>query len=232
MITPADLRDPGRLSGYKYVYRSDASTERGHGGGKPYQAMTGGGSTAPSNRFYGPRRATALEAAQDYCDYRNGQAAPTPPVLKSAGHKRSATLATRKPSKALVKARKRVRALEAQEREGSQGFLYLIGMEFQTLYPSTEAGKVYIWTHAVKIGWSEAPDARIASLQTGNPQKLVLLATKPGTLDDERALHAKYLPDNVLQEWFRPTMALLLEFGLRQTLRGEDRLLVEGVVTP
>lgn len=172
-----------------------------------------------------------LSAAQQW---QQDHTATPAPALRSAGHKRSATPATRKDfskQQELDRLRKRVRALEALKREGSQGFLYLIGMEFQTLYPSTEAGKVYIWTHAVKIGWSEAPDARIASLQTGNPQKLVLLATKPGTLDDERALHAKYLPDNVLQEWFRPTMALLLEFGLRQTLRGEDRLLVEGVVT-
>ena len=129
-----------------------------------------------------------------------------------------------------MSAREHVRRLEAKERDGSQGFLYLIGMEYPTAFPPRDPSKVNIAAWAVKLGWSENPEARIATLQTGNPAKLVLLATKPGTLEDERALHAKYLHVNILQEWFRPTLPLLLEFGLREVIRGVDRIQVEGVV--
>lgn len=229
MLTPADIRSPNAVSGFKYVYQ-----RTGGEGGKanPWFASKRIGSTRHGWR--GPRRATPLEAAQDYCDYMNGQQATPAPVLKSAGHKQKQPKRSKPFSKQqeLDRARKKVRELEALKREGSQGFLYLIGMEYPTAFPPRDPGRVNIWPSAVKVGWSENPEARIATLQTGNPIKLVLCATKPGTLEDERALHAKYLHVNILQEWFRPTLPLLLEFGLREAIRGVDRIQVEGVVAP
>lgn len=79
-LTPADLRT-SNASGYRYVLRAGGEGN-GHGGGKPWAAMVNvggsargsGGAAANPDRpvFRGPRRATALEAAQDYCDYVNG----------------------------------------------------------------------------------------------------------------------------------------------------------------
>jgi hypothetical protein len=158
----------------------------------------------------------------------NGTSAAQPPqpALRSAGHKRGQV--TRKTTnKQIKKLRKRLRELEAAERIGSRGFVYLVAEEFPTAYPNRD-GKPYIWQEAVKIGWAVDPYERIKGLQTGNPRKLVLLAMKPGTLDDERALHAKHINVNVLQEWFRPTMAVLSEFGLRAQVYGQAHLLIEG----
>lgn len=67
----ADLIDPTRNSGYKYV---------GYGGGgeqkKRWAARIPGGPTLKSGTggiiWRGPRRATPEEAAQDYCNYMNG----------------------------------------------------------------------------------------------------------------------------------------------------------------
>ena len=54
-----------------------------------------------------------------------------------------------------------------------------------------------------KIGYTtSAVEQRIKSLQTGNPLKIELLGTMPGTLKDERMLHAKYHAYRVEGEWF------------------------------
>ena len=168
---------------------------------------------------------------------QQGFVPPAQPTLKTAGHRRSATPATRKESAALRTQRHRVqheqrKLRKMEEREGSSvpGTVYLIAERFETAFPPRDPSKVYIKNFAVKIGHTKKDD-RIAGLQTGNPRPLVLLAERPGTKDDERALHAKFIGDNVLHEWFRPTLSVLLEFGLRAQVRGNDHLLVEGVVT-
>lgn len=211
MLTPNDLRDPTRQSGFRFVNGSPAS--KGGFYARVQQSRSDGrpGSDAA---WIGPRRTTALEATQDYCDYVNGrQQAPPQPVLRSAGHKRAVSVKltgdTTDARIALLRAELRTLEAERKMKRGSRGFIYLVAEEaFES-----RSGETYILRDAVKIGWSESPDARIATLQTGNPRKLILLGTKPGTVDDEKALHAKYIGQNVLQEWFRPTQELLSEFG-------------------
>lgn len=68
MLTPADLWDPLEN---RYRHVTDRSS-RAREGKRPFQAQAyGNGSRTPI--WSGPRRFTALEAAQDYCDYANGQ---------------------------------------------------------------------------------------------------------------------------------------------------------------
>lgn len=230
-ITVEDLRNPNRKSGFSHVGKYDkGKTARGHGGGAPFVAESniGGGKDTAKPSWRGPRRLTAEEAAQDYCDYINGSATPATPALKSAGHKR----ATREKygTEAVREARQVLRELLAKERatQGPQGFIYLIGESVTNMNLGTPSGRKWelVSTRAVKIGYSDAPDARIAMLQTGNPRVLALLGTIGGTLDDERALHAKYIEDNVLQEWFRPTPELLSEFGVKIKAQSPSTLCV------
>ena len=62
----------------------------------------------------------------------------------------------------------------------------------------------------VKIGYSERdPFGRLATMQTGNPRALTLLATIPGDRSVERELHDKFSPLRVRGEWFRGTPELL-----------------------
>jgi hypothetical protein len=68
-LTPKGIENPARLSGYDCV--EAINLDSGHGGGNPYRARAGTNSP-PYQRWIGPRRSTALEAAQDYCDYANG----------------------------------------------------------------------------------------------------------------------------------------------------------------
>lgn len=70
MLTPKDIENSDRKSGYRQVtYLKADKDSRWHGGGKPYKAYAGRGRKGD---WKGPRRATAEEAAQDYCDYVNG----------------------------------------------------------------------------------------------------------------------------------------------------------------
>lgn len=217
-MTIEDIRKPQNISGYAQVTRADSLSDRKLRS-NPFLAYAGRGRKGD---WKGPRRATAEEAAQDYCDYINGSATPATPALKSAGHKRSTI---RQPlSEGIQKLRQQLRDAVEAERQGRQGYLYLIGECFDGILPKT--GHL-IRNQAVKIGYSDAPDARIAMLQTGNPRLLALLDTIEGTQEDERALHAKYIDDNVLQEWFRPTRELLSEFGLEIRALGHNSLWVK-----
>lgn len=188
MITPKDL-ETNSITGYKNVANLNNSVgPHSHGGGRPYILRI-------SNRgISGPRRATALEAAQDYCDYINTGKLPMPKSLKSAGHNGS-----RDPIKdpEVVAALGVLRDARAQ-RKGVPGYVYCIG----------EKG-----TKKVKVGYSTKPEARIAELQTGNPRVLRLIGKVRGTEADERNLHRKYSDLNILQEWFKATPELLAEFA-------------------
>lgn len=57
----------------------------------------------------------------------------------------------------------------------------------------------------IKIGFTDGDDAadRIASLQTGSAVPLVLLATMPGDLATERAIHLAFADLREQGEWFR-----------------------------
>lgn len=83
--------------------------------------------------------------------------------------------------------------------------------------PATEA-----WVYAVqgssddseapvKFGFAKNVRARVATLQTGNPQELKLLSATPSQRELERAIHDFLRPDHVRGEWFRgPLVAVAL----------------------
>lgn len=192
MITPKDIRNTKRKSGYDHVASKEGlPTPRP----KPYQARSGHtGAGRKTNYWFGACRATALEAAQDYCDYINGNNIQPTVTLKTAGHNYNIERAELDPE--VEAAYGVIRDYKAQKR-GKQGFVYLI----------VEKGGRY-----GKIGYSVNPQKRIAEVQTGNPRPLRLFGTIPGTEDTERALHAKYIKDNALQEWFKLSDELKREF--------------------
>jgi Meiotically up-regulated gene 113 len=66
-------------------------------------------------------------------------------------------------------------------------------------------------TFFIKIGFTDRDDAeaRIRSLQTGNPSSLVLLFTMPGSQAEERAIHQRFATHRVRGEWFRPCREVL-----------------------
>jgi len=55
----------------------------------------------------------------------------------------------------------------------------------------------------VKIGWSIDPNRRLAALQTGSPESLVLLGVVAGTRQAERDAHLKLGAWRVRGEWFK-----------------------------
>jgi hypothetical protein len=54
-----------------------------------------------------------------------------------------------------------------------------------------------------KVGYSKSPERRLKQLQTGHPDKIVLLATHPGSIADERRFHDWLSPSRSSGEWFR-----------------------------
>lgn len=203
MLTPKDIANPKRKSGYDHVQSMVGHPRPAK---KNFQAQIGGGwsAEARARRWFGPSRLTALEAAQDYCDYVNSGNAPAPTRLKSPGHKRPQDPRRRVPSD-ITAARGMIRDWEAQQRKNVQGYVYLI------VEVNRGGGLTY-----GKVGYSTNPEKRVAELQTANPRPLALLYKMKGTEADEKRLHAKYRSINVLQEWFNLNSgtgkSLILEF--------------------
>lgn len=82
----------------------------------------------------------------------------------------------------------------------------------------------------IKIGCSQIPQNRLVSLMALVPYPLVLLATAPGNLNDERKLHTAFLADHLRSEWFRPSVEMWALIGrIRETgilpveMRGSDK---------
>ncbi len=196
MLTVKDLVNPKRKSGFDHV--------QSHGGGTPvdkrrWRGIAYGGKQDKSGRsWFGPSRQTAVQAAQDYCDFRNGVPITASPVLATAGHEYEIDERDTDPE---YQAALGVLRDRRAQREGRPGYVYLMTEDL----PS---GKM----EYAKIGYSVNPRKRVAELQTGNPRKLKLLYAMPGTEDDERDLHVKYLAYNAMQEWFRISPELVLEF--------------------
>ena len=61
----------------------------------------------------------------------------------------------------------------------------------------------------IKIGTSANVAARVAALQTASPTRLRVLATAPGGVALERALHVAFAAERLEGEWFSATPALL-----------------------
>jgi hypothetical protein len=68
-------------------------------------------------------------------------------------------------------------------------------------------------TDLVKIGCAKDVAARLAALQTGCPLKLRLVATRRGSLRDERRLHQRFVAARVSGEWFRFSDEIRSAFG-------------------
>jgi hypothetical protein len=190
VLTPGDIFNAARYSGFDHVLLCE--------GPKPYIARAYGGKLDKAGRSWqGPRRATAEEAAQDYCDHINGGGATPAKQLRSAGHngKRVALRRDEELEAALGLIRDR-----RAEQQGKQGYVYCItDGEF------------------VKIGYSVNPQARVAELQTGNARPLRLVWYFAGTLQDEADMHQRHIENNVLAEWFRPSVNIALDFHSRCT---------------
>jgi hypothetical protein len=62
----------------------------------------------------------------------------------------------------------------------------------------------------VKIGIAVDPDRRLSVLQEGSPEILELVATRPGTVVDERRLHERFAEARAHGEWFDATPEILL----------------------
>lgn len=207
MLTPKDIRNASRISGYEHVGYNSSETYPAAKAYQAYDAKRPADSTL-KHRWKGPRRFYAQQAAQDYCDYVNaGNVAPpkppkvpTPPKptlnLQRAHHPRRASVTEGPKTTA-----HRVRRSKVPMDGNRLGFVYLIGIMSHAEY--------------VKVGWSSrAGFPRLNELQTGNPLLLVGEAEIPGTLQDEYNLHAAHEVDNVLNEWFLATPDLLSEFDL------------------
>lgn len=61
----------------------------------------------------------------------------------------------------------------------------------------------------IKIGHARNVSSRLRSLQTASRQALRVVASTPGSISDEKTLHAKFADAHVRGEWFRATAALM-----------------------
>jgi hypothetical protein len=61
----------------------------------------------------------------------------------------------------------------------------------------------------IKIGRADDLAKRLVNLQTSRPDKLVVLATAPGTVQQERDLHARFAAAREKGEWFSPVPDLV-----------------------
>lgn len=208
LLTVEDLRNPKRKSGFDHVN----SASPGAGGHAAVGPRWRAAVAAPGKQqkeqgirhiWRGPARRKAEEAAQDYCDYVNGQQVALAPKLNGAGHEAKRDSLPMDPE---VEAALGVLRDAKARRRGRPGYVYCIGVEGDAT--------------GVKIGYSVKPEARVGELQSGNPRKLVLLGFIKGTegpAGTEGKIHARYIEDNLVGEWFRPTGPLLSEFGITWT---------------
>lgn len=89
-----------------------------------------------------------------------------------------------------------VAALAPRQPRAGDGLIYLVMED----WPAENRWR------PVKMGWTGAadPGARLASGQTFNPRKIVLMATVPGGKPHEQWLHRQWAPSRVAggSEWF------------------------------
>jgi hypothetical protein len=198
VLTPEQLRNPKRASGYNYV-----NTSTPNGGDRTYY-QAHGGRTRAGFVWRGTTRTSALQAAQDHCDYVNGSraASPATPGLKTAAHPKARR---KKISPAQQVALDILR--DARAKPKSMGWVYLV-VEDGTLRTGIPA----------KVGWTSKspPEARLNDYQAGNPRKLKMIGKIKGTKRKESNIHKRHIDNNVLGEWFRLTPALLSEFNLKK----------------
>lgn len=74
---------------------------------------------------------------------------------------------------------------------------------------ASKRGRIYFLkaeqSKRIKIGFTTGdPEERLRALQTGSSERLVVMASVPGSMADERGLHDRYESANVSGEWFDP----------------------------
>jgi hypothetical protein len=55
---------------------------------------------------------------------------------------------------------------------------------------------------AIKVGFSQNPESRLANLQSASPSRLELIGVKKGTLQEEQSFHAQNKNKAVIGEWY------------------------------
>lgn len=80
--------------------------------------------------------------------------------------------------------------------------LFLIEQSFIYFIQSTMGGPI-------KIGKAINPIKRLEQLQTGYPEPLQIIGVTPGTVEEEKNLHHKFLSLRLHGEWFNPGPELI-----------------------
>ena len=204
-LTIEDIRNPARKSGFNYVSSASPGPNSQGGPATYWRAERGRPAhTGTTGGWRGRCRATPEEAAQEYCDHMSSGAAPSAPAMLKRAVKQERPDSPRRTLTARErKLRKHLQAEMALNpiKALHPPVCYLVGIKGDQ--------------SAVKIGHADYNVfSRLDSLQTGNSRQLTLLATLIGGSEKESELHRKYQDYNVLNEWFKPHVLLLREFGL------------------
>lgn len=77
-----------------------------------------------------------------------------------------------------------------------------------------ECGRQHRW---IKLGKTDDLWQRRKDLQCGNPLRIQILASVPGSYDEEHAIHLTHAIDRVRGEWFYPTPAVLATVASLET---------------
>lgn len=199
MLTIEDIKDPACKSGFKFVAAPPNS--RLASGRTPSFFAHKGNRQKGDPGWLGPRRLTAEEAAQDYCDYINKQRPVLPAALNNAGHPNLGRTEDKHPK--LVEADALRREALADRDEDTSGWVYAIGEVDSEEF--------------IKLGKSRTePKYRLKDLQIGNPRLLKVYGQKQ--VEDrhvaERVHHAQFIQWNVLGEWFLFVDEIRESFGV------------------
>lgn len=92
------------------------------------------------------------------------------------------------------------------------------------IHPSDGIGRIYVFwcvgTQRFKIGYSAHVKQRALAIQGQSPYPLRVVATKPGSMIEERDLHRKFRRFRSHSGWFDPperaVRALLADFGISE----------------
>ena len=77
----------------------------------------------------------------------------------------------------------------------------------------------------IKIGYTyKSAKSRLSQLQTGSPDKLIILKTEEGDEHYERELHTRFKDLRQHGEWFRPGMELISHIVKRADVPNAERL--------
>lgn len=87
-------------------------------------------------------------------------------------------------------------------------------------------------TRAIKIGIAVDVEKRLATLQTGNPSPMSVIAVVPGARANELRLHMRFRPERLRGEWFRGDGDLRQFVDRIRALTDADRVAAINEPTP